>query len=259
VMDIAFGMVVKQVEAVRQLQPDYVEGFNKVHTQRKGVKFSSLAGNPLPTMCKSIVPNDGVVSVPSAHWAIKDTGISSSLHTELTGTKDFSDFVKPHLAIGPKGDHNPDLSDLLNKKSGNNHQENKGVMFINASYSPISDLGMRNADFRLTNEQSKIEKPDFAKAVKLAPKQTVEVEIPVEDALNFGITFMADSQISATLFNEKGEMVGKNLTKTPEAAGWFRSIFVEKEITGGTWKLKLENTSDKELEAVLATWKNALK
>jgi pimeloyl-ACP methyl ester carboxylesterase len=263
VMDIAFGMVGKQVEAVRQLQPDYVEGFNKVHTQRKGVKFSSLAGNLLPTMCKSVVPNDGVVSVPSAHWTIKDTGISSSLHTELTGTKDFSDFVKPHLAIGPKGDHNPDLSDLLNKKSGNNYQQNNGVMFINASYKQSPDSGMETADFddqsQIPNPKSQIEKPDFAKAVKLAPKQTIEIEIPVEEGQNFGLTFMADSQISATLLNDKGEMVGKNLTKTPEAAGWFRSIFYDQPVMRGTWKLKLENTSDKELEAVLATWKNAVK
>jgi hypothetical protein len=52
-------------------------------------------------------------------------------------------------------------------------------------------------------------------------------------------------------------MVGKNLTKTPEASGWFRSIFVEKDVTKGTWKLKLENTSDKEFEAVIAAWDNA--
>lgn len=28
--------------------------------------------------------------------------------------------------------------------------------------------------------------------------------------------------------------------------------------SGGTWKVKLENTSDKELEAILATWNNAV-
>ena len=63
---------------------------------------------------------------------------------------------------------------------------------------------------------------------------------------------MADANISATLYNEKGEIAGKNLTKTPEANAWFRSIYVDKNVNAGTWKLKLENTFDKELEAIAA-------
>ena len=47
--------------------------------------------------------------LPSALWNIKDTGQSESDHEELTSTKDFSDFVKKRLAIGPNGDHLPDL------------------------------------------------------------------------------------------------------------------------------------------------------
>ncbi len=70
---------------------------------------------------------------------------------------------------------------------------------------------------------------------------------------------MADSQISATLFDEKGVIVGKNLAKTREANVWFRSIFFDKPTVKATWKLKLENTSDKEFEAILATWKDALR
>jgi hypothetical protein len=98
----------------------------------------------------------------------------------------------------------------------------------------------------------------FAKAVKIAPKGFVEIEIPVAQVSNFGLTFMADPNISATLYNEKGETVGKNLTKTPEANAWFRSIYVDKNVSAGTWKLKLENSFDKELEAIIATWNNAV-
>lgn len=111
VMDLTFEILGKRVEAVRQLRTDYIEGFNRVHTQRKGVKFSSLAGNPLPMTCKWEGEGDGVVTVKSAHWMIKDTGISNSIHTDLTGTKDYSDFVKPRLAIGPKGNHMPEAPD----------------------------------------------------------------------------------------------------------------------------------------------------
>jgi hypothetical protein len=101
--------------------------------------------------------------------------------------------------------------------------------------------------------------PDFAKRVKLAAKQSIEIEIPIEQANNFAITFMAPVDISVTLINEKGEIVGKNLTKTPEANMLFRSIFYDQPLTKATWKLKLENTSDKEFGAILATWKNAVR
>ena len=250
VMNVAFEMLGKNVEAVRQLRQDQVANFNTVNKLRKGVKFSALAGNPLPTMCKDVVWNDGVVSVPSAKWTIADTAESKSLHTDLTGTRDFSDFVKPRLAIGPKGNHNPEMTDVLGR-NGQNYRNDFGSFFVNAAYKPQA----ANENPRIVNSY----KPDFAKAVKIAPKQTLEVEIPVETAMNFGLTFMADAQISATLFNDKGAVVGQNLTKTPEANALFRSIFVENGVTNGIWKLKLENTSDREFEAILTTWKDAVK
>jgi triacylglycerol esterase/lipase EstA (alpha/beta hydrolase family) len=250
VMNVAFEMLGKNVEAVRQLRQDQVENFNKTNKLRKGVKFSALAGNPLPTMCKEVVWNDGVVPVPSAKWTIADTAESKSIHTDLTGTKDFSDFVKPRLAIGPKGNHNPEMPDMPNR-TGQTNKEAFGAYFMNASYKPQTETE------NLIDQNAF--KPDFAKAVKIGGKQSVEIEIPVTEALNFGLTFMAASDISATLFDDKGAIVGKNLTKTPEANAWFRSIYVDKRVAAGTWKLKLENTSDRELEAILATWKDSVK
>lgn len=245
VMNIAFEMVGKNVEAVRQLQQDYVAGFNRINTQRKGVKFSVLAGNPLPTMCKTVVWNDGVVSVPSAKWIIKDNAESKSLHTDLTGTSDFSSFVKPRLAIGPRGDHNPEMPEIPNRTG----LYESNVNFVNASFNQNlpSNRSVSSDDL----------KPSFAKSVKVAAKQFVEVKIPVEQALDFGLTFMASNQVSATLLNEKGAVVGKNLVKTPESNAWFRSIYVDKNVTGGTWKLKIENTSTLEQEVVIASWNNA--
>lgn len=250
VMNFAFEMTGKNVEAVRQLKPSVLEDFNRVNINRKGVKFSVLAGDPLPTMCKTVVWNDGVVPVPSAIWKIKDNALSKNIHTDLTGTADFSKFVKPRLAIGPKGNHNPEAPEIPNYPNQVG-QNSFATYFVQAAYKP------QFANENLIDESNF--KPDFAKAVKLAAKQSTEIEIPVEQALNFGITFMASPEISATLFNDKGVIVGKNLTKTPEANAWFRSIFVDKNITGGTWKLKLENTSDRELEVILASWKDAIK
>ncbi|MBS1797057.1 MAG: hypothetical protein JSS81_24735 [Acidobacteria bacterium] len=248
VMNFTFEILGKQVEAVRQLQTEYVANFNRVHTQRKGVKFSALAGNPLPAMCKTVVWNDGVVPVPSAKWIIKDNAESKSIHTDLTGTADFSSFVKPHLAIGPRGDHLPEAPEA---PATTGQLNSFGANFVNAAYNPQSAMPNSPAPDDL--------KPDFAKDVKIAPKSSVEIEIPVEQALNFGLTFMAANEISATLTDDKGAVAGKNLAKTPEAGAWFRSIYVDRNVSAGTWKLKLENTSDRELEAVVATWKNAVR
>ncbi len=241
--------------------------FNRVNSTRKGVRFSALAGNPMPFMCNAVTPNDTFVSVASAHWTIKDTATTPYTHEELTGDKGlahfvndrptkgipiFTDFVKPRLAIGPRGDHNPDVSDLLDKRSGQNYQPNGDAFLLNSTRGP-NVPNMDSIENLPENDKPKV---DFSKSVKLAPKQIVEIEIRVEAAQNFGLTFMADSQISATLFDEKGAIVGKNLAKTREANVWFRSIFYDKPTVKATWKLKLENTSDKEFEMILATWKN---
>ncbi len=250
VMNVAFEMLRKDVEAVRQLRQDQVANFNQTNKLRKGVKFSALAGNPLPTMCKDVVWNDGVVPVASAKWTISDTAESKSIHTDLTGTSDFSAFVKPRLAIGPKGNHNPEMPDVPTRTAQTN-QNSSGAYFVNAAYKPQTETeNLLNADAF---------KPYFAKAVKIPAKQSVEIEIPVAQGSNFGLTFMAASDVSATLFNDKGAEMGKNLTKTPEANAWFRSIFVDGAVASGTWKLKLENTSDRELETIVATWKDAVR
>ena len=244
--------------------------FNRVNSTRKGVRFSALAGNPMPFMCNAVTPNDTFVSVASAHWTIKDTAVTPYTHEELTGDKGlahfvndrptkgipiFTDFVKPRLAIGPRGDHNPDFSDLLDKKSGQNYQPGNDMFSLKASRGPNA----LDEDLFENSSGNALLEVNFTKSVKLSPKETIEIEIPVEQALIFGLTFMANAQTSATLFNDKGEVVGKNLTKTREANAWFRSIFYDKPTTKATWRLKLENTSDKEFEAILATWNEALR
>lgn len=251
VMNFAFEMTGKNVEAIRQLKPSVLEEFNKVNLNRKGVKYSVLAGNPLPVMCKKLVWNDGVVPVESAIWQIKDNALSKSIHTELTGTKDFSDFVKPRLAIGPKGNHNPEAPELPNypNQIGELNKKQAAPYFLNASF------GSRNAEESLINPD--YFKPNFAKSQKIGANQSVEIEIPVEQAENFGLTFMASPTVSASLLNEKGVIVGKNPAKSPESYSWFRSFFIDKPITAGIWKIRLENTSTEEPEVILATWFNA--
>jgi pimeloyl-ACP methyl ester carboxylesterase len=123
ILDTTFDLFGEPVQAVRQLRQDYAAEFNRTITERRGVKFSALAGNKFPGTCKwsgesadGTLEGDGVVPVRSAHWIIKDTGLTDSIHTDLTGTKDFSNFVKPRLAIGPKGNHLPDVPNQIGQK-----------------------------------------------------------------------------------------------------------------------------------------------
>lgn len=242
VMDVAFSMTGATPEAIRQLKPSVVEEFNRTVTNRKGVKFSVLAGNPLPVMCKSVVWNDGVVPVPSAKWRIADNAESSSIHTDLTGTSDFSNFVKPRLAIGPKGDHNPAPPEA-------------------PAGGPTGELRRFDPDRLLA---AAVLRPgmlpdDFAGAITLASKQSTEIEIPVAPSSNFGITFMADPKVSATLVDDKGAVVGSNKAGSTASRAWFRSIYVDRPVAAGTWRLKLENTGDFEYPVYLTAWSNAVR
>jgi hypothetical protein len=242
VMNTAFEALGKNVEAVRQLRQDVAEEFNRVNVNRKGVKFSVLAGDPLPTMCKALVWNDGVVPLQSAIWKIKDNAKLKKLHTDLTDTEAFSSFVKPRLAIGPKGNHNPEAPDAS--------QDGAAVRRLFAS-----DVAPRMYGARSTDVASDLAPAQpFAKEIKLGPKQTIEVEIPIEEALNFGLTFMAVNTVSVSLADQSGAVIGKNLSGSPDASQWFRSIFIDKPTRASTWKLRLENTSDRESEVVLTTW-----
>jgi hypothetical protein len=69
------------------------------------VHFGALAGNSSRITCLSLSPGDGSVPVASAHWNVADRAETDDDHEELTSTKNFSEFVKPRLAIGPRADH----------------------------------------------------------------------------------------------------------------------------------------------------------
>ncbi len=257
VMNTAFETIGKNVEAVRQLRQDVAAEFNKVNVNRKGVKFSVLAGDPLPVMCKTLVANDGVVPVPSAVWTIKDNARSRNVHTDLTGTSDFSSFVKPRLAVGPKGNHGPEVPDAGQFTGGSAFSAHgqTNTRTYGASERPAAAALLALEPQHDGSYQVAAAQP-FAKAVRVLPKQTIEIEIPVPNAGDLGITFMAGPDVSANLFDESGTLVGKNLSKSPESNGWFRSIFVNKEVRAGKWLLKLENISDREMEAIVTSWEN---
>ena len=99
--------------------------------------------------------------------------------------------------------------------------------------------------------------PDVSKVVTIAPGQTLNVSIPVNDARNFGLTFTAAGTVSATLIDDKGTVVRTNLTDKPEASHIFRSIFVDRAITKGIWTVRLQSKDRADREIILSTWSNA--
>lgn len=230
------------MNALRELRPSVVAPFNAVHTERKGVKFSVLAGNPLPAMCYMLGPNDGVVAVPSALWAIEDNAQQSVLHTDMTGAAGFSSFVKPRVAIGPGKQAASGKLAALMAPSARDASPPARILFLGIEKEAIdSDPGAG----------------EFSKIVKLAPGQTMNVSLPVQDARNFGVTFVAAHMVSATLIDDKGTVVGTNLTGTPEASQIFRSFFIARQVTKSNWTLTLRNDDKTEREVVLSAWSNA--
>ena len=215
----------RSMDALRELRPSVVAQFNAVHTERKGVEFSVLAGNPLPAVCYMYDENDSVVTVPSATWAIADTEQQSVLHTDMATAEVFSSFAKPRLAIGP------------------------------ARQKPIKLSALDATAFSLdAAEQTDAFTPDFSKIVKLAPGQTLNVDLPVKAASDFGMTFIAASRVSATVSDDHGAIVGENLKDTPAAGQLFRSIYAKRAVAAGTWTLMLRNDEPAEQEVVLSTW-----
>lgn len=215
----------RSMDALRELRPSVVAQFNAVHTERKGVEFSVLAGNPLPAVCYMYDENDSVVTVPSATWAIADTEQQSVLHTDMATAEVFSSFAKPRLAIGP------------------------------ARQKPIKLSALDATAFSLdAAEQTDAFTPDFSKIVKLAPGQTLNVELPVKTASDFGMTFIAASRVSASVSDDHGAIVGENLKDTPAAGQLFRSIYAKRAVAAGTWTLMLRNDEPAEQEVVLSTW-----
>lgn len=222
----------RSMDALRELRPSVVEQFNAIHTARKNVEFSVLAGNPLPAICYMFEANDGVVAVSSAVWAIADNEEHGFLHTSMTGTEGFSSFVKPRIALGPG--EQPKLGKLA------------------ALDIPLNALasGTEVASSELAPSPA----PDFSKIVKLAPGQTARLAIPVKEARNFGMTFVAASTVSATLADDKGAVVGENLTGKPEASQLFRSFFADRPVARTNWILTLQNEDQFDREVVLSTW-----
>ena len=213
--------------------------------------------------------NDGFVTVKSAHYGVADNGQSNDLNHQLVDGKNFGNFVKPHLLTGPKGTYPyPVKNDPTDWKrwqiNSRGWDVNGGSSFYNSGSSNENSLASNLFDnsyekMRGGPNSGSVENyaavsgevdQTFSKEVKLAPKQTLEIDIPLEAAPNFGVTFMANPGVSVSLLNDRGVLVSRDPTDSPLAGMIFRMIMTNKSVTKSVWKLKLENTTD--LEQVFA-------
>ncbi len=222
-------MFKETLQPLKEFTNDEMLRFNQYVVNNGGTKVSALAGNPVPVICGGFDWNDGFVTVKSAQYGISDVGQANDLTNQLVDAKNFGNFVKPHLVTGPKGTYplpvKNDPTDIDRWKIESLAAPT--VMFVNAAYAPEAQQ-------------------PFAAGMKLAPNASVEVEVPVETAPNFGITFMAPRSVSATLINAQGVVVGRNGPDSPLAGSMFRTLFTKNAVASGVWKLRLENTSDEE-------------
>ncbi len=97
----------KPAGVLYQLKPEAMTLFNQHVVNRNGVQFSALGGTSDLEACLYFGKSDGIVPLPSAHWTVADKAETSSEHEALTGTKDFSEFVRKRVAIGPSGNFVP--------------------------------------------------------------------------------------------------------------------------------------------------------
>lgn len=237
-VDGLFGMFgVKEMMAIKELRPYSVNKFNQINTNRKGVKFSILAGYTVRTTCHEWGLGDGVVQLPSALYNISDRDYSRNIHTELTGKDDFEKFVLPRLAVGPKKARAEQATAWLENLRDQNialasDSNDFGQYFRNASYK----------NNQITDEdEPKLDNVTTQQKVVLAPKQAREIEIPAGAAgKSIGVLLVATTAVVATLTDASGAVLGKSEGGLDAVKNPFRTILVEKP-SSGNLKLKLEN------------------
>lgn len=110
-------------QTVNEVTPEEVKIFNQYVTNRKGTKFSALAGNSFPVLCAGPEWNDGYVGVESAKYGVTDFALTKARHPDLISTKSFNDFVKPHIVTGPRGTY---PLPVVSEKGGNDGRNAAG-------------------------------------------------------------------------------------------------------------------------------------
>ena len=243
----------KNADALGEITGANMKRFNSMVTNNNGTKFSALVGSSAPQTCQKDAPGDGLITTTSGIWTVTQNKTSTAArHMQMLGEVSHFQQIKKWLAVPPRGDHAPATSASTSNFSNENvaglseddfgKSRNYGAMFHAVNYAENKNFDDDERD------------PNFATGVKLAAKQSTEIEIPVTGGSELSLIFYAPANVSATLIDDKGETVGKNLVETAEANEIFRTITVKKSFQSGKWKLKLESRDLAETEIAVTAF-----
>lgn len=245
------------MEAMRELKPIIVRAFNTRINNRKGVKFSILIGAFMPRTCLDESEwGDGVVPLSSAKYNNTDYRYVARNHIDLTGKEDFLGFVMPRLAIGPKKAKSERLQALI-EGNRNDYFASLGDDVYQKQDAYGFGKYFQKASYKQT-ENSADEKDDSQKnvttkqKVELKAGESKEIEIPVRDGSSAGVVLVATPSVSATLKDASGAIVGESKGGMEAMKEMFRTIAVNRPITNGVWKLKLENIGNQPTKVFVA-------
>ena len=237
-------------EAFDEISPKNMLTFNERVTRRNGTKFLAVVSKAYTPTCQLDEAGDGIVPWISAVYKSKTYAYTNSSHEDMGGDRTVFPHVRKWLALTPSTNFAPDNSAGW-QNFGGNHLAGNNEEPSSDSFGAV----FRPASFQTTNFPTSVDdEPNFATGILLAANQSSEIEIPVTNGSRFSLILYAPPSVSATLLDERGEIVGRNLAGSPEAAQIFRTITVKKPFNNGKWKLRLENREKTEAEIIITAF-----
>lgn len=227
-----------------QLTPVYMAQFDSQVTDRRDVPFSILAGNGFHSFsaCTSAfginpasTPNDGVVTVPSAEWEISDRTVEPLIHTSETGSETaFSDWVKPHLALGPTATGGGNYEGPL----GSSIQA--GARARVASAAPLVASASRASNKRklcLASTPAPSLATGATENVSAAHRAALVIAVPAH-AGTLDAVVLAPPTVTTTLTDPSGHVVERVEAGSTGAGDLFRTLIAQTP-RPGRWHLSL--------------------
>ena len=245
------GTVRPANQPILQLTPPSVATFNQQITNAKGVPFSILAGDAFhdTAICTGISPinigpglaNDGVVTVPSAFWTISDRTTEPLLHTSETGSQTaFTDWVMPHLALGPTAAGGGTYTGPLvpSARLGARRAAAirlKGAAVVRAR--PAATIASTNAKLCLTAAPVRPLSAGETATVHAGRTVSMAIRVPPH-AGTLGATVLAQPTVTTRLIDPRGHVAQTIAAGSTTASGLFRTL-AARAPRAGTWHLQV--------------------
>jgi hypothetical protein len=249
----------RNADAISELTIGNMKKFNTMVNKRNGTKFTIIAGLSYNQTCQSKMPGDGIVANGSAVWNIPDRVFTSKpyWHEKMLGDVDNFKETYKRFAVGPKGDHAPDNGDTRGQVGGGSlaSLDSEELLFNLRKYGAGGSAAVSTPAGPGADDENE---PAFVTGLIVKPGQSTELAVPVTTGTRIALNFMAPANVSLTLLDETGAVVGNNLAGAPGADGVFRTISVDSAVKAGTWKLKIESAEEQDAEVAVAVFIDAL-